>query len=208
METKTGYAAVHGLKMYYRIQGSGPPLVLLNVALSNIETDFGRLLPEFTTNRKVVAIEQQAHGHTGDIDRPLSYAQMAADTAELLRQLKIEKADFLGYSMGGGIALELAMRHAALVRKLVWGVNYTPDGIYTVVRDGAKDLKPELLAGSPWQKAYTSIAPDRRNGADSCSRSETSIRILALGRPRRSGRCKRRSCLSSAIPILYGLSMS
>jgi len=133
--------------------------------VSSIDTDFGKLLPELTKNRLVIAIEQQAHGRTADIDRPLSYAQMANDTAELLRQLKIERADFFGYSMGGGIALELAMRRPGLVGKVVWagGVSYSPDGLYTVIRDGAKDLKPELLAGSPWQKTYAGIAPDPAN---------------------------------------------
>src|SRR5215813_10590292 len=161
-EAKTAYAEVHGLKMYYRIQGAGRPLVLLHGALSNIDTDFGKLLPELAKQRQVIAVEQQAHGHTADIDRPLTYAQMADDTAELLRQLKIKRADFFGYSMGGGIALELAMRHPELVRKIVWagGASYSPDGLYPVIRDGAKDLKPELLAGSPWQKAYAGIAPD------------------------------------------------
>ena len=164
-KVKAGYAGVHGLKMYYRIEGSGRPLVLLHGALSNIDTDFGKLLPELAKQRQVIAVEQQAHGRTGDIDRPLSYAQMADDTAELLRQLKIERADFFGYSMGGAIALEMAMRHPELVRKLVWagGANYSPDGLYPVIRDGAKDLKPELLAGSPWQKAYLVIAPDPTN---------------------------------------------
>ena len=159
---ETGHAEVHGLKMHYRIQGSGRPLVLLHGALSNIDTDFGKLLPELAKQRQVIAVEQQAHGRTGDADRPLRYAQMADDTAELLRQLKIERADFFGYSMGGGIALELAMRHPELVRKIVWagGASYSPDGLYPVIRDGAKNLKPELLAGSPWQKAYAGMAPD------------------------------------------------
>jgi pimeloyl-ACP methyl ester carboxylesterase len=161
-QAKTGYAAVHGLKMYYTIQGAGRPLVVLHGALSNIDTDFGKLLPELAKHGQVIAIEQQAHGHTADIDRPLTYAQMADDTAELLRQLKIERADFFGYSMGGGIALELAMHHRELVGKLVWagGTSYSPDGLYPVIREGAKDLKPELLAGSPWQKTYAAIAPD------------------------------------------------
>jgi len=161
-KVKAVYAEVHGFKMYYRIEGSGRPLVLLHGALSNIDTDFGKLLPELAKQRQVIAVEQQAHGRTADIDRPLGYAQMADDTAELLRQLKIERADFFGYSMGGGIALELAMRHPGLVRKIVWagGASYSPDGLYPVIRDGAKDLKPELLAGSPWQKAYAGMAPD------------------------------------------------
>ena len=162
---KSGYVVVHGLKMYYRLQGAGRPLVLLHGALSNIDTDFGKMLPELAKQRQVIAVEQQAHGHTADIDRPLTYAQMAEDTAELLRQLKIERADFFGYSMGGGIALELAMHHSELVEKLVWagGTSYNPDGLYPVIRDGAKDLKPELLAGSPWQKAYAAIATDPTN---------------------------------------------
>jgi pimeloyl-ACP methyl ester carboxylesterase len=161
-EVKTGYAAVHGLKMYYRIQGSGRPLVLLHGALSNIDTDFGKLLPELTKTRLVIAIEQQAHGHTADIDRPITYVQMADDTVELLRQLKIENADFFGYSMGGGVAFELAMRHPEMVKKLVWagGTSYSPEGLYPIIRSGAKDLKPELLIGSPWQKAYAGMAPE------------------------------------------------
>lgn len=161
-EAKTGYVAVHGLKMYYRMQGTGRPLVLLHGALSNIDTDFGKLLPELAKHRQVIAVEQQAHGHTADIDRPLTYSQMADDTAELLRQLKIERADFLGYSMGGGIAVELAMGQPGMVGKLVWagGASYSPDGLYPVIRAGAKDLKPELLAGSAWQKTYAAIAPD------------------------------------------------
>jgi pimeloyl-ACP methyl ester carboxylesterase len=89
-KVKTGYATVHGLKMYYRIQGRGRRLVLLHGTLSNISTDFGKLLPELSKQRQVIAAEQQVHGHTADIDRPLTYAQMAEDTAELLRQLKIE----------------------------------------------------------------------------------------------------------------------
>jgi hypothetical protein len=90
---------------------------------------------------------------------------MADDAAELPRKLKIERADFFGYSMGGSIALELAMHHPELVGKLVWagGTSYSPDGLYPVIREGAKDLEPELLAGSPWQRAYAGIAPDPAN---------------------------------------------
>lgn len=93
------YACVNGLRMYYEIHGTGRPLVLLHGALSNIETDFGKVIPTFAKTRQVIAVEQQAHGHTGDVDRPLSTEQMADDTAELLRQLRIESADVLGFSM-------------------------------------------------------------------------------------------------------------
>ncbi len=114
--SKGSYASVNGLKMYYEIHGSGRPLVLLHGALSTIEASFGKVLPSLAQTRQVVAIEQQAHGHTADIDRPLTDEQMAEDTAALLRQLKIENADFLGYSIGAGIALEFARRQPDLVR--------------------------------------------------------------------------------------------
>ena len=106
--------------MYHEVHGNGRPLVLLHGALSTIETDFGKVLPTFARTRQVIAVEQQAHGHTADIDRPLSFEQMADDTAVLLRQLKIENADFFGYSLGGGIALQIARRLPDLVRKLVF----------------------------------------------------------------------------------------
>ncbi len=112
------YAPVNGLRMYYEIHGRGRPLVLLHGAFTTIETSFGSVLPDLARNRQVIAIEQQAHGRTADIDRPLSDAQMADDTAELLRRLGIRQADFLGYSMGGSTALQIAVRHPGLVRKL------------------------------------------------------------------------------------------
>ena len=154
--SKSGYASVHGLKMYYEIHGAGQPLVLLHGALSTGETDFGKILPSLAKTRQVIVVEQQAHGHTADIDRPLSYEQMAGDTLELLQQLKIGKADFLGYSMGGSIALQIAMRHPDLVGKLVFagGASYSPDGLYQEILKGEEKLKPGDLDGSPWQKAY------------------------------------------------------
>ncbi len=157
----TRYASVNGLKMYYEVHGTGRPLVLLHGALSTIETDFGKVLPTFARTRQVIAVEQQAHGHTADIDRPLSFEQMANDTAALLRQLKIENADFFGNSLGGGIALQIARRLPDLVRKLVFagGASYNPDGYYPEVLAGIENLKPEHLAGSPWQTAYARVAP-------------------------------------------------
>jgi pimeloyl-ACP methyl ester carboxylesterase len=117
-EMKTGYASVGGLEMYYEIHGAGRPLVLLHGALMTIE-GFGKLLPPLAQTRQVIAIEQQAHGRTADIDRPFSYERMADDTAALLREIGIEGADFFGYSMGGAIALQVAVRDPELVRKLV-----------------------------------------------------------------------------------------
>lgn len=112
------YAPVNGLRMYYQIHGRGRPLILLHGGLTTIEMSFGAVLPSLARDRRVIALEQQAHGRTADIDRPLSYEQMADDTAQLMRQLGIAEADFLGYSMGGATALQIAVRHPGLVRKL------------------------------------------------------------------------------------------
>jgi len=156
------HAFVNGLNMYYLVQGSGGiPLVLLHGAFSNIQTDFGKMLPTLAKNRQVIAIEQQGHGHTPDMDRPLTYEQMADDVAELLRQLRITKADFFGYSMGGAIGTYVAIRHPELVRKLVFagGAAYNVAGFYSELMEGEKKMKPEDFAGTPWLKAYLRIAP-------------------------------------------------
>src|SRR5262245_17393040 len=114
-EAKGKYAEVNGLKMYYEIHGSGQPLVLLHGAFGFAE-GWGAMLPTLTKTHQVIAIELQGHGHTNDLDRPLTYEQMAEDTAALLDQLKVKDADFFGYSMGGTVALGVAIRHPELVR--------------------------------------------------------------------------------------------
>ena len=126
-------------------------LVLLHGAMGTIETDFGKLLPSLATTRQVVAIEQQAHGHTADIDGSLSYDQMVADTAALVRQLGLDNADFFGYSMGGGIGLQLAMRYPDLVRKFVWAgaASYSLDGLYPELMAGIAGLPGSQLAVLP-----------------------------------------------------------
>src|SRR5690242_17411113 len=113
------YAAVNDLQMYYEIHGSGRPLVVIHGGGSTIETTYGRVLPEFAKHFQVIAVELQAHGHTLDIDRPLSFEQDADDVAALLKHLTIEKADIMGFSNGGTTALQIAIRHAELVNKLV-----------------------------------------------------------------------------------------
>src|SRR5437763_11512348 len=93
------YAEVNGLKMYYEVHGSGRPLVLIHGGGSTIESTYGRVLPEFAKAHRVIAVELQAHGHTPDIDRPLSFEQDADDVAALLKQLKIDKADIMVSAM-------------------------------------------------------------------------------------------------------------
>src|SRR5262249_45744257 len=113
------YATVNGLRMYYEIHGSGRPVVFLHGGATTIDTSFWKILPAMAETRRVIAIEQEAHGHTKDLDRPLKFEQMADDTAALLRYLEIDRADFFGYSMGGIIGLGIAIRHPQLVNRLV-----------------------------------------------------------------------------------------
>jgi pimeloyl-ACP methyl ester carboxylesterase len=113
------YAIVNGINMYYEIHGSGRPLVLLHGGGSTLNTTFGRIMPALAKTHKLIAVELQAHGHTGDRDAPETFAQDAADVVELLEQLDIQKADVFGFSNGGQTALELGMRYPQKVGKLV-----------------------------------------------------------------------------------------
>ncbi|MFI5272849.1 MAG: alpha/beta fold hydrolase [Ktedonobacterales bacterium] len=162
---ESGYAPVNGLQMYYEIHGSGPPLVLLHGNLSTIGTSFGKVLPKLSSTRRVIAVEQQGHGHTVDIDRAFSIGQWAQDTTALLRHLKIEQADFCGYSSGGAVALEIALHSPALVRKLVLagGTSYSRDGFYPELLAAGKAMQPEDLDGTPFQQEYARIAPHPEN---------------------------------------------
>jgi pimeloyl-ACP methyl ester carboxylesterase len=160
-ETKGNYASVNGLKMYYEIHGDGPPLVLLHGAFGFAE-GWSTTLAALKQTRKVVVIEFQGHGHTADIDRPLTYEQLAEDTAELLKQLKIKRADFFGYSMGGTVALGVAIRHPDLARKVAVldscagppKETYEPES-YAQYQSLPADFAPPILKGP-----YDKTAPD------------------------------------------------
>jgi pimeloyl-ACP methyl ester carboxylesterase len=156
----SGYVPVDGLDMYYEIHGAGPPLALLHGAMGTIDSCFANLLPALAATRQVVAVELQGHGHTADVGRPLSHRQMAADAAALLDALGIGIADLVGYSLGGAVALELAMQRPGLVRRLVYagGTSYRPDGLYPEML--AEPEPADDLTGSVWHQAYLRVAPD------------------------------------------------
>jgi pimeloyl-ACP methyl ester carboxylesterase len=121
----------------------------------------GAFVSALAEARQVIAVELQGHGHTADVDRPLSYEQMADDVAALIGHLGIERADVFGYSLGGGAALQLAMRHPELVRKLVVAsASSTSDGVYPEVWEGIEQISPELFAGTPWKEEYDRVAPN------------------------------------------------
>jgi pimeloyl-ACP methyl ester carboxylesterase len=156
-EKKQGYADVNGLKMYYEIHGTGKPLVVLHGAFG-----WATVHPALATNRQVIAVELQGHGHTADIDRPLTIEQMADDTAALLKHLKIEQADFFGYSMGGNVALAVAIRHPNLVGRLAINGShygriedaYEPEA-FQQFQSLPADFAPAVL-----KDPYDKVAPD------------------------------------------------
>jgi pimeloyl-ACP methyl ester carboxylesterase len=160
-DVTSGYVPVNELDMYYEIHGDGPPLALFHGAMGTIDSCFAGLLPALAATRQVVAIELQGHGHTADVDRPLSHQQMAADAAALLEALGIELADLVGYSMGGAVAVELAMQHPEMVRRLVFagGTSYRRDGLYPEML-AEPDPAADDLTGSTWHQAYQRVAPD------------------------------------------------
>ncbi len=164
-EVEHGYADVGGgVKLYYEARGSGSPLVLLHGGLNTIETSFAKVLPDLARRYRVIGLEQVGHGHTADTDQPLSYAKMAEHTAAALRKLGVARADLVGWSDGGIVAILVAASHPDLVRKVVVaGVNTRLDGLppksVQWLRDStpeslAKGLRPELRA------AYERSAPD------------------------------------------------
>lgn len=112
------YATVNGIKLYYEIHGTGKPLVLLHGGLGAIEM-FGPNLTALAKGRQVIAVDLQAHGRTADIDRPLSIEAMGDDIAALIQELKLGRADVMGYSLGGGVAFQTALRHPEVVDRLV-----------------------------------------------------------------------------------------
>ena len=115
----SGYSKVNGLDMYYEIHGTGKPIVLIHGGGSTIETTFGNLIPLLSKGRQVIAVELQAHGHTADRSTALSFRQDADDIAALLENLQISNADFLGFSNGGQTLIEIALRHKAIVGKII-----------------------------------------------------------------------------------------
>ncbi|HKC37043.1 MAG TPA: alpha/beta hydrolase, partial [Chitinophagaceae bacterium] len=163
-QAKTGYAPVNGLKMYYEVHGTGKPLVLLHGAFNTINMAFGQLIPELSKNRQVIAVELQGHGHTADIDRPFSFESMADDVDALLKYLRIVSADILGYSMGGGVAWQLAIRHPQVVRKLIIASSvYKYEGWSPQTRSILPMLTPQMFEGTPIKTQYDSLAPDPKH---------------------------------------------
>jgi pimeloyl-ACP methyl ester carboxylesterase len=161
-EPTTGYAPVNGLKMYYEVHGSssGPPLVLLHGSFMTISTNWTEWIGELSKTRKVIAVEMQGHGRTADIDRDFSYENLADDIAAMLDHLQIKQADVLGYSMGGGVAMQVVIRHPEKVRKVVSiSAVFRHDGWVKEALDMFPQLTADMFKGSPVEAEYRKLSP-------------------------------------------------
>jgi pimeloyl-ACP methyl ester carboxylesterase len=154
------YAPINNLKMYYEVHGDGPPLMLIHGGIGASEA-FGENVALLARKRRVIVPHMQGHGFTKDIDRPLRYEQMADDVAGLVDHLHLGKVDIMGYSMGGGIALQIAIRHPGKVSRLVIvSTTMARDGWYPDVVKAFQHMAAkasELGAGvarSPLAKLY------------------------------------------------------
>jgi pimeloyl-ACP methyl ester carboxylesterase len=155
------YASIHGLQLFYEVHGTGRPLMLLHGGGSTIESTFGRILPALAAHHRVVAVELQAHGRTPDIDRPLTFEQDADDAAALLGHLGIAQADVMGFSNGGTTALQMAIRHPRLLRKLVLiSALYRRDGMVDGFWDGMQKASLDVMP-IPLAEAFLKVNPDR-----------------------------------------------
>lgn len=158
---ESGYADVNGLKMYYEVYGSGKPIVLIHGSFMTIPLNWSNFIPQLSKNRKVIVAEMQGHGRTRDIAREFSYEGMADDVSGLLNHLKIDSADILGYSMGGGVAFQFAVRHPEQLRRLVvLSGTYTHDGWWPEVEAMYSTFTADMFKGSPIQKQYDSLGND------------------------------------------------
>jgi pimeloyl-ACP methyl ester carboxylesterase len=161
------YARVNDINLYYEVHGTGEPLILLHGGIGSIEM-FGEVLPMLAAGRQVIGVDLQAHGRTADIDRPMTFEAMADDIAALIQYLGMEKADVMGYSLGGGAALQTAIRHPQLVRKLVlvsapckragWHSEVAANMAQMDMAAAAQQMKQ-----SPMYELYARIAPRVEN---------------------------------------------
>ncbi|SKB92515.1 alpha/beta fold hydrolase [Daejeonella lutea] len=159
-QTVGNYAMVNGLNMYYEVHGTGSPIVLIHGGGSTLHTNFGTIIPMLAKKYRVIGVELQAHGHTADRATPSSFTQDADDVAALLKHLDIPTADILGFSNGGNTAMQIAIRHPELVRKLIVASSFykrsgMPAGFWDFMNKGTFADMPQV-----YKDEYLKINPN------------------------------------------------
>jgi len=158
---ESGHKTVDGMEMYYEIYGTGKPLVLIHGGGSTIQTSFGRVIPLLARTHRLICVELQAHGRTGDRTGPISFEQDADDVAELLRMLHVPRADIFGFSNGGSTALRIAIRHPQLCDKIIAGSPLlkregAPAQFWSFMENGTFEQMPQT-----YKDAFLSVTPDQ-----------------------------------------------
>jgi pimeloyl-ACP methyl ester carboxylesterase len=162
--TDSGYADVNGLKLYWERYGEGPPLVLLHGGMLTIDLNFASLIPTLAASHTVIGVEQQGHGRTANTDREITYPHLASDVVGLLDHLGIERAIVLGHSMGGAVALELAVSHPDRVNAIVpMSASVRPDGLHPDLSDPStyetSPIMPTAQDFADFSAAYQRLSP-------------------------------------------------
>jgi len=160
------YARVNGLELYYEVHGTGKPLILLHGGYGYTGM-FSQIMGKLSENRKVIAVDLQGHGRTAITDRPMSFDALTDDIAELIHHLEYERADIMGYSFGGIIALRTAIRHPEVVDRLVVvSAGFSRSGFYPEVQAGMDRKGPEVaewMKSTPMYQAYVQVAPRKED---------------------------------------------
>jgi pimeloyl-ACP methyl ester carboxylesterase len=156
------YVAVNGIDLYYETHGVGHPMILLHGGLGSGEM-FGPILPTLADHHQVIVVDLQGHGRTADIDRPLEVAHLADDIAALIDHLGLRKPDVVGYSLGGGVALQVAIRYPEKVRRLVSAsAHIRRDAIYPEMlqqQGQVTGAAAEFMKDTPMYELYQRVAP-------------------------------------------------
>jgi pimeloyl-ACP methyl ester carboxylesterase len=151
---------VNGMQMYYEVSGAGEPLIVLHGAYMNIPT-MGAIIPKLAQTHKVYALELQGHGRTNDIDRPITYPNLADDVSAFMDAIGLAKADVFGYSMGSIAGLQLAIRHPAKVNKLVFASgSYDVKGFQPEFAAMIPQMTVDMFVGMPLAADYRKLAPN------------------------------------------------
>ena len=160
---KSGHVEVNGVRYYYELHGKGEPLLLLHGGLGTIDM-FGPNLPYLAEHRQVIAVELQGHGHSTLGNRPISPVDIGDDMAAILAKLGVPQVDVLGYSMGGAVALRLAIKHPAVVRRLVLAsAGFAQDGFFPEMLPMQAQVGAAMadqMKETPMYKSYLAVAPN------------------------------------------------
>jgi pimeloyl-ACP methyl ester carboxylesterase len=179
MDTVKGYASVNGLNMYYEMYGEGQPLIVLHGGFGNTEM-FLPNVAALAKNNKVIAVDMQGHGRTADIDRPLVEDSIANDIAALIKQLNLGKTNIIGYSLGGSVALRLAIQHPELLQKVVLiSCTFKRKGWFPDLLAQQDQMGPasaEALKQTPMYQSYLKLAPKPEN----CTKFVTKLSVCLL----------------------------